>query len=60
MGDKAFPICDEMTIADCYLFRALMVAPKSGVALPENLRNCLERINAIPSVIQALAEEGLR
>jgi glutathione S-transferase len=59
MGDKAFLVSNEMTIADCYLFWILMVAPKSGVDLPENLRNCLTRMKAMPSVIQALAEEGL-
>jgi len=59
MSDKAFLVSHEMTIADCYLFWILMVAPKSGVDLPANLRDCLSRMKAIPSVIQALAEEGL-
>jgi glutathione S-transferase len=59
MGGKAFLVSNEMTIADCYLFWILMVAPKSGVDLPETLRNCLTRMKAMPSVIQALAEEGL-
>ncbi|WP_308219968.1 glutathione S-transferase N-terminal domain-containing protein [Nitratireductor sp. ZSWI3] len=59
MGDKAFLISNEMTIADCYLFWVLMVAPKSGVDLPENLQNCLDRMKAMPSVIQAFAEEKL-
>ncbi|SMF24885.1 glutathione S-transferase [Xaviernesmea oryzae] len=59
MGDKAFLISNEITIADCYLFWVLMVSPRSGVDLPENLQNCLDRMNAMPSVIHALAEEGL-
>ncbi|GGA96446.1 glutathione S-transferase [Brucella endophytica] len=59
MGNKAFLISNEMTIADCYLFWILMVAPRSGVDLPDTLRDCLERMKARPSVIQALAEEGL-
>jgi len=59
MHDKLFLVNDEITIADCYLFWILMVAPKSGVDLPENLRNCLTRMKAMPSVIRALAEEGL-
>ena len=59
MGDKAFLVSNEMTIADCYLFWVLMAAPRSGVELPENLRNCLDRMKAMPSVIQALEEEGL-
>ena len=59
MDDKAFLVSNEMTIADCYLFWILMVAPKSGVDLPENLQKYLHRMKAMPSVIQALAEEGL-
>ena len=59
MGDKAFLISSEMTIADCYLFWVLMVAPRSGVDLPANLQNCLTRMKSMPSVIRALEEEGL-
>lgn len=59
MGDKVFLISNKLTIADCYLFWIVMVAPKSGVDLPDNLRNFFERMTAMPSVIQALAEEGL-
>jgi glutathione S-transferase len=59
MGNKAFLVSDEMTIADCYLFWVLMVAPKSGVELPENLQLCLDQMKTRPSVIQAFAEEGL-
>uniref|UniRef100_UPI0031017D5B glutathione binding-like protein n=1 Tax=Neorhizobium sp. EC2-8 TaxID=3129230 RepID=UPI0031017D5B len=59
MGDKQFLVSDEMTIADCYLFWVLMVAPKSGVELPENLRKAFDHLRARPSVIQAFAEEGL-
>lgn len=59
MGDRKFLISDEMTIADCYLFWVLMVAPRSGVELPARLRNCFEHMKMRPSVIQAFAEEGL-
>jgi glutathione S-transferase len=59
MGDKPFLVSHEMTIADCYLFWILMVAPKSGVDLPANLQDHMSRMRAIPSVLQALAEEGL-
>ncbi|MBB3308508.1 glutathione S-transferase [Rhizobium sp. BK196] len=59
MGDKKFLVSDEMTIADCYLFWVLMVAPRSGVELPEALGRFLGRMRALPSVTQALAEEGL-
>ncbi|MCC2612384.1 glutathione binding-like protein [Neorhizobium sp. Rsf11] len=59
MGQKQFLIADEMTIADCYLFWVLMVAPKSGVELPENLQACFDRMRVRSSVIQAFAEEGL-
>ncbi|MBB3590777.1 glutathione S-transferase [Rhizobium sp. BK529] len=59
MGDRTFLVGDELTIADCYLFWVLMVAPRSGVELPDRLRRSLDRMRALPSVIQALAEEGL-
>jgi len=59
MGNKEFLVNDEMTIADCYLFWVLMVAPKSGVDLPQNLQNCFDHLKARPSVVQAFAEEGL-
>lgn len=59
LGEKPFLIGDEMTIADCYLFWVLMVAPKSGVELPENLGALFARLRSRPSVVQALAEEGL-
>ncbi|RAX40287.1 glutathione S-transferase N-terminal domain-containing protein [Rhizobium tropici] len=59
MGDKAFLVNNEMTIADCYLFWVLMATPRSGLAVPKNLQDCFERMKAIPSVIQALTEEGL-
>jgi len=59
MGDKEFLVSDEMTIADCYLFWILMVAPKSGVELPDNLQSAFKRMRARPSVVRAFAEEGL-
>lgn len=59
MGDKTFLVSDEMTIADCYLFWVLMVAPRSGVELPEALARSFDHMRALPSVIRALAEEGL-
>lgn len=59
MGDKKFLVSDEMTIADCYLFWVLMVAPRSGVELPEALGRFLAHMRTLPSVMQALAEEGL-
>ncbi|POR52538.1 glutathione binding-like protein [Bosea psychrotolerans] len=59
MGDQSFLLSDEVTIADCYLFWALMAAPRSGIELPENLGNYFDRMKVRPSVIRALAEEGL-
>ncbi len=59
MGDKTFLVSDEMTIADCYLFWVLIVAPRSGVELPEALARSFDHMRALPSVIRALAEEGL-
>lgn len=60
MGDKPFLVGQTFTIADCYLFWILMAAPKSGVELPGNLQACLDRMTAMPSVVQALEAEGLR
>lgn len=59
MGDKTFLVSDEMTIADCYLFWVLTVAPRSGVELPEALGRFLAHMRTLPSVTRALAEEGL-
>lgn len=59
MGDKDFLVGHAMTIADCYLFWVLMVAPKSGVDLPDNLRAAFARLRARPAVVRAFAEEGL-
>ncbi len=59
MGDKTFLVSDEMTIADCYLFWVLIVAPRSGVELPEALARSFDHMRALPSVIRTLAEEGL-
>ncbi|GAA3108559.1 glutathione transferase GstA [Rhizobium viscosum] len=59
MGEKRFLVSDEMTIADCYLFWVLMVAPRSGVELPGALGGFLAHMRTLPSVTRALAEEGL-
>jgi glutathione S-transferase len=59
MGDKTFLVSDEMTVADCYLFWVLMVAPRSGVELPEALSRSFDHMRALPSVIRAFSEEGL-
>lgn len=59
MAGKAFVVSDQMTIADCYLFWVVMAAPRTGVELMENLRTWFDRMKARPSVIQALAAEGL-
>ena len=59
MGDKDFLVDNHLTIADCYLFWVVMVAPKSGVDLPDRLGSFFDRMKVRPSVIQAFAEEGL-
>lgn len=59
MGGKMFLVSDEITIADCYLFWILMVAPRSGVDLPVPLRNYFDRMKMRPAVAQALSEENL-
>lgn len=59
MGGQMFLVGDEITIADCYLYWVLRVAPRSGVALPTSLQNYFERMKTRPAVAQALSEEHL-
>jgi glutathione S-transferase len=59
IGGKMFLVSDEITIADCYLFWVLMVAPRSGVELPTPLRNYFDHMKIRPAVAQALSEEHL-
>lgn len=59
MGDNLFLVSDVLTIADCYLFWILMVAPRSGVQLPVRLRNYFDRMVTRPAVVLAFSEEGL-
>jgi glutathione S-transferase len=59
LGDKAFLLGDRMTVADCYLFWTLRAAPISGIELPEALQAYHGRLSQMPSVRQALANEGL-
>jgi glutathione S-transferase len=59
LGEQPFLLGDRLTIADPYLFWALRWAPIHGIALPERLRTYYARMLQLPSVRQALAEEGL-
>ncbi len=59
LGDNTFLLGDRMTIADPYLFWALRWAPIHGVELPERLQAYFARMKEMPSVAQALREEGL-
>jgi glutathione S-transferase len=59
LGKHPFLLGDQMTIADPYLFWALRSVPISGIDLPERLQAYFARVKEMPSVSQALAEEGL-
>jgi glutathione S-transferase len=59
LGGKTFLIGERMTIADAYLFVMLAWAAMMGIAVPERLGAYSARIKKLPSVAQALAEEGL-
>jgi glutathione S-transferase len=60
LGDGAFIVGEEMSIADCYLFVMLFWAKtKVGLDLPPHLSGYYERLKALPSVARALADEGL-
>ncbi|WP_158817015.1 glutathione S-transferase N-terminal domain-containing protein [Methylocapsa sp. S129] len=58
LGDKTFLIGAQMTIADAYLFVMLAWAAMMGIAVPERLGAYSARMKSVPSVAQALAEEG--
>ena len=59
LGDKAFLVGEQMTIADCYLFVMLSWAAMMGVVLPKPLGDHLARMKGLPSVAKALNKEGL-
>lgn len=59
LGDRPFLMGDQMTIADPYLFVMLMWAAKHGIELPRRLETYFARMKEVPSVAQALVEEGL-
>ncbi|MGC5796194.1 glutathione binding-like protein [Sphingomonas sp. NFX23] len=59
MDSNAFMLGSVMSIADCYLYWTLLAALRFNISLPTQLRKFFDRMNHEPSVIQALAEEGL-
>jgi len=59
LGDSPFLEGDRMTIADPYLFVMLRWAATHGIDIPERLQAYSDRMKDVPSVAQALAEEGL-
>jgi glutathione S-transferase len=60
IGDQAFILGEDVTIADCYLFVMLMWArEKAGLTLPSRLSAYYERLKARPGIARALHEEGL-
>ncbi|MGB7194009.1 MAG: glutathione binding-like protein [Collimonas pratensis] len=59
LGNKAFLVGEQMTIADCYLFVMLSWAAMMGVVLPQRLSDHLTRMKSLPSVTRMLSAEGL-
>src|SRR6185437_9560430 len=59
LGDGPFLVGDRMTIADPYLVVMLMWAGKNEIEVPKRLSGYLERMKTTPSVVRALADEGL-
>jgi glutathione S-transferase len=59
LGDQPFLLGDRMTIADPYLFWSLRWVLLTGIELPEKLKAYVARMKEVPSVAQALAEEGI-
>lgn len=59
LGDKNHLICEELTIADFYLFWILMASARTGLELTQRLQSYYARMKRLPSVARALNEEGL-
>ena len=59
LGDSTYLLGEKITIADPYLFWVLRSVPVSNVEVPERLQAFFARFKQRPSVVQALAEEGL-
>jgi glutathione S-transferase len=59
LADRPFLVGDQMTIADPYLVVMLMWAGKFEIEVPERLGDYLARMKTTPSVVRALADEGL-
>ena len=59
LNDGHFLVGDQMTIADPYLVVMLIWAEKNEIEVPERLKNYLTRMKTVPSIAQALSEEGI-
>lgn len=59
LGNKAFLVGEQMTIADCYLFVMLSWAAMMGIVLPQRLSDHLTRMKGWHSVTKTLSTEGL-
>lgn len=59
LGEKPFLIGEHMSIADAYLFVMLSWAANFKIDLPKPFESYFNRLKAMPSVAQALKEEGL-
>jgi len=59
LGDKAFLVGEQMTIADAYLFVMLTWAGTMCMTVSTRLADYLARMKERPSIIKALREEGL-
>ncbi len=59
LGDRAFIVGEEMSVADCYLFVMLMWAQKNALDIPAHLSGYFERLKQRPAVKLALEHEGL-
>ena len=59
LGDKSYLICEELTVADFYLFWVLMASERIGIQLTQRLQSYYARMRLLPSVDRALHEENL-
>jgi glutathione S-transferase len=59
MGVQPFLLGRTMSIADPYLFWTVLATSRFDIAVPERLQAFFDRMSQEPSVLRALAEEGL-
>lgn len=58
LGDRAFIVGEDLTVADCYLFVMTQWAGKQGIDLPPHLAAYADRLKQRPAFARAIAAEA--